>query len=236
MRRATRDRIKYPDGGGGYCRQPSTDEAIRAQIIVEQILDDLGGLIDAIEDINPQYYSHIRWIQLAVPQTFESKALSPTAIADFVVDKANSISAAFSKAVIRRKRQPQAPPSSFHMPVSLELREYHNVVRGMFRTKSAPQVLEEALGTTESLQHLIDLLERHSSKVVSSYDAMYLDEPSDLTYHGYHDLITTQTSQVSNRVSLSTSTLRPDIDTPSSQRVPWWAPWWDRLGRIFLSP
>jgi hypothetical protein len=105
MPKATRDRITYP-GGEGFpgipWSFPSSDYRLRTQPLVEDILDDLGDLIDAIEGPDRRDYSHIEWSQLAGLRTAISQPSSPAAIADFVVDKANSISAAYCRAVRRR--------------------------------------------------------------------------------------------------------------------------------------
>jgi hypothetical protein len=108
MTKAARDRIKFPGGEGfprGRWSYPSEDDQIRTQPLVEHILDDLGNLIDAIEGADQQDYSHIEWSQLGGLRSVISQAPSPAAIADFVVDKANSISAAYSGAVRRRRQK-----------------------------------------------------------------------------------------------------------------------------------
>jgi hypothetical protein len=51
----------------------------------------------------------------------------------------------------------------------------------MFPKSSAENVLEQSLRNTTSLQNLIDLLEQHSIKVVSSYDAIYPNNPPSST-------------------------------------------------------
>ncbi|KAI2472675.1 hypothetical protein F4781DRAFT_382580 [Annulohypoxylon bovei var. microspora] len=246
MPKAARDRINYP-GGDGFppgrnWSQPSSDDAITTQSIVEQILGHLGDLIDAIECTNWQDYSHIEWTQLAGPQSFKSKAPGPVAIADFVVDIANSISATYCRAVIRRRRQrprarvdlpackQDASPSTNVMlkitpSTARALLKFYGVIGDMFRRTSAQRVLENSLRTTESLQHLFNLLEQHSSKVISSYDELFPDKPPDLTNDGHLSPITIPAPQVSNPVPLAASTSRPNVVTPSSRR----RSWWDRL-------
>ncbi|KAF2806354.1 uncharacterized protein BDZ99DRAFT_479614 [Mytilinidion resinicola] len=123
-----------------------------------------------------------------------SQAPSPTAIADFVVDKANPISAAYSGAV-RRRRQ-KIPKARVDLAASRELSELYWVISDMFPSKtSAKDVLEKSLQDTKSFQDLIDLLEQHSSKVVSSYDAIYPREPPHLTSLGHLDPTTIQPLQ-----------------------------------------
>jgi hypothetical protein len=64
--------------------------------------------------------------------------------------------------------------------IAPELKMLHKVVSSLFRGASAERILELSLENTESLQELIDFLEQQSSKLVSSYEAIY-DEPPDLT-------------------------------------------------------
>ncbi|KAI0595956.1 hypothetical protein F4775DRAFT_566734 [Biscogniauxia sp. FL1348] len=216
MPKVARDRIEYPSGigfpHGNKWSRPSRDRRLRAQSYVHGILDDLGTLIDAIEGVDPLAYPHIEWTQLSGLHNFKPKAPIPGVIVDFVVDKANSISVAYSMAVRRRYFKVS---TNCDLYVSDELREFNKVVKSLFHRKSAPQILEESLGTTELLQRLIDLLEQHSSKVVLSYDAMYPDNP-DSTNHGHPGPRTTQSLQGTNLGPTSTSTSRPD--TSSSRR------------------
>jgi hypothetical protein len=100
----------------------------------------------------------------------------------------------------------------------------------MFRQTSAKQVLEQSLQNMKSLQNLVDLLEEHSSKMVSSYDAMYPYESVEPTSLGHLPPTTTQAHGLSTSVSLllapgatlPASTARLDTVTPSSRRTSWW--------------
>jgi hypothetical protein len=110
MPKSARDRIKYP-GGEGFpsirWAYPSSDDHFRTQPLVEHIMDDLGNLIDAIESADQGKFSRIEWNQLIGLRGIASRGSNPTLITSFIVEKADSISAAYSGAVKRRyKRSP----------------------------------------------------------------------------------------------------------------------------------
>jgi len=229
MTKPARDRIQFP------CREwlidyneSSQDGQITTRALVERILDDMGNFTDAIEGPYQQDYSHIEWNQLAGLRSVLSRAPSPAAITDFVVDKANSISAAYSGAM-RRRRQENPRATS-------ELLEFYDVVSGMFRKTSPGQLLKLSLRNTKSLQDLIDLFEQHSSKIVSSYDAIHPYKPPT-----HLPSTTTQALQVSTPVLLLLASeitlpasilLRLNIVTHSSRGAPWWKRLQRRLSKL----
>jgi hypothetical protein len=108
MRPPGRDRIKFPSGDGfpriGW-NSHSGDYELGSQEIVNVVLDSLGDLVDVIEEAFSESCLQIKWNQLNGLLGTPSPALPDvTALVNFVIQKANSISAAYSGAVKRRSR------------------------------------------------------------------------------------------------------------------------------------